>query len=242
MGIFVHILSGSDVLKIAKYTSGFALVIAILSVVLITVGETTKQGETKSSSTSVLASTLETTQKVKKIQSTVEHTVVKNTTVKQIKTQTTEKTTHLNITKSVKTTDNEYEVPNLPDFKSWTNYYNVLRDSPQWGVLTSEGTYTDDNGFRRKGEDYLVAMGNYYTKTLGERFRITTNKGKIFTVTICDWKDNCDTDSKGQYTLENNCIIEFYVGNNLCKSVQNSGSCSSVSALSGKVIKIEKIK
>lgn len=159
-------------------------------------------------------------------------------------TRTTKQTTTCSSTTIThpKSISISFEVPNLSDFKSWTNYNYVSKESPQWNVLTGDSTYTDDNGFRRKDKDYLVAMGSYYTKELGERFRITTNKGNIFTVTICDWKADCDTDSKGQYTIANNCIVEFYVDDNLCNAVRNSGSCSSIKELSGKITKIEKIK
>lgn len=226
-------------MKIAKYTSGFALMLAILSVILIMTGEVTKHSETESSSTSVSASTIETTiQTTIQTTTTIQKTVMKVT--KNYKANNTTKGTIRLTTKDIK--NSEFEVPNIPDFKSWTNYHYVSRNSSQWRVLTGDNTYTDDNGFRRKGSDYLVAMGSYYTKTLGDRFKVTTNKGNVFTVTICDWKADCDTDSKGQYTLANNCMIEFYVDDNLCNAVRNSGSCSSIKELSGKITKIEKIK
>lgn len=127
------------------------------------------------------------------------------------------------------------------EFKSWTNFRkSVKRRTAQWNSLTSVDTWTDDNGFRRKGNDYMVAMGSYYTHTIGDRFRITTENGS-FTVSICDFKADRDTDAENRYTVENGCVVEFYVDNNVAHSVINSGSASSIPELSGKVIAIEKI-
>lgn len=134
----------------------------------------------------------------------------------------------------------EYEVPNVKDFKSWTNFRkSVNRNSGQWKILTGEGTWTDNNGFRRKNDDYMVAMGSYYTHTLGDRFRISTEDGNVFTVTICDWKNDKHTDSKHQYSVGTGCIVEFYVDDNLASSVRQSGTASSIPELSGKITKIE---
>lgn len=169
------------------------------------------------------------------------------TTKKETTTQKVEKTTKPTTikvkTETAKAADgNFYEVPNVPDFKSWTNYVKcVSRSSAQWEFLNSEGTWTDENGFRRKDNDYMVAMGSYYTQTLGDRFRITTVDGNEFTVVICDWKSDRHTDSKHQYTVANNCVIEFYVDDNLSSKVRQSGSASSIPELSGKISTIEKI-
>jgi hypothetical protein len=174
------------------------------------------------------------------------------TTKKPVQTSTTKtNTTTPNVSETTKKRTatikeyvkgkNEYEVPDIPDFKSWTNYLkSVNRSSGQWKFLNSEGTWTDENGFRRKNNDYMVAMGSYYTHTLGDRFKITTTNGS-FTVSICDFKADSHTDSKHQYSTANHCITEFYVGDNLNPKVRRSGSASSINELSGKIIKIEKL-
>lgn len=173
-----------------------------------------------------------------------------STTKKVVKTTTTKtNTTTPNVSTTTKKRTatkkeygkSEYEVPDVPDFKSWTNYLkSVNRKSKQWEFLNSAGTWTDENGFRRKNNDYMVAMGSYYTHTLGDRFKITTTNGS-FTVSICDFKSDSHTDSKHQYSVANNCIIEFYVGDNLNKKVRQLGSASAIGELSGKIIKIEKL-
>ena len=181
------------------------------------------------------------------INSTTEKKITEpvNTTTKSSKpTSTTETVT---TTKKAVIIDNNYtqnmEVPNVKrDFKSWTNFRQcVNRDSGQWRILTSEDTWTDNNGFRRKNNDYMVAMGSYYTHKLGDRFRIITEDNNDFTVTICDYKSDKHTDEKHQYSVRSGCIVEFYVDNNLIESVKRSGNCSSLPELSGKVTKIYKL-
>lgn len=142
---------------------------------------------------------------------------------------------------SIRANGNHYSVPDVPDFKSWTNYVlNVARSSAQWRILTGPNTWTDANGFRRLGNDYLVAMGSYYTTKLGTRFLIDTTRGE-FTVTVCDFKPDSITDATHRYTVANNCITEFYVNSDLVRSVRSSGSCSSIGELSGKITAITKI-
>ena len=136
----------------------------------------------------------------------------------------------------------EYNVPNVPDFKSWTNFRDsVSRNSKQWDILTGKNTYTDKYGFRRLNDDYMCAMGSYYVDKLGDRFEITTVDNNTFTVTICDIKSDNHTDRLNQYTLSNNCIVEFYVDDNLTSSVKFNGSASSISCLSGRISSIKKI-
>lgn len=133
------------------------------------------------------------------------------------------------------------EIPNVPDFKSWTPYSVLATNTEQYNIVHSENSYDDVYGFRRHGDDYLVAMGTYYAKSLGERFKITTDKGNVFTVKICDVKSDIHTDINNQYTLFNNCIIEFYVSDNIDANVQITGTASAIPELDGKIIKIEKI-
>ena len=100
-------------------------------------------------------------------------------------------------------------VPNVHDFKSYTNYRLLSRKSSQWKKIQTIA-YSDSNGLRKVDNYYCVAMGSYYTKTLGDLFRITTDTGNIFDVIITDFKADRHTNSTHQYTKRNSCIVEFY--------------------------------
>lgn len=140
--------------------------------------------------------------------------------------------------KKGKTKLKSYKVPKNMHFKSYTNYKCLSRSSAQWKL--QKKAYTDKNGLRKIGDDYLVAMGSYYTKHLGDRFKITLSTGKSFTVRICDFKANSDTNSTHQYTA-NGCMIEFYVDSNLNSKARQMGDISYIKGFKGNITKIEKI-
>lgn len=137
-----------------------------------------------------------------------------------------------------KTKLKSYKVPKNMHFKSYTNYKCLSRSSAQWEL--QKKAYTNKNGLRKIGDDYLVAMGSYYTKHLGDRFKITLSTGKSFTVRICDFKANSDTNSTHQYTA-NGCMIEFYVDSNLNSKARQMGDISYIKGFKGNITKIEKI-
>lgn len=96
-------------------------------------------------------------------------------------------------------------------FKSYTNYRLLNKNSPQWTkIQCNPNAYTDNNGLRKVDGYYCVAMGSYYTRTLGDLFEIET-EGGTFQVIICDFKADCDTDASNRYSLSCNCMVEFYV-------------------------------
>ena len=140
--------------------------------------------------------------------------------------------------KKDKTKLKSYKEQKNMHFKSYTNYKCLSRSSAQWKL--QKKAYTDKNGLRKIGDDYLVAMGSYYTKHLGDRFKITLSTGKSFTIRICDFKANSDTNSTHQYTA-NGCMIEFYVDSNLNSKARQMGDISYIKGFKGNITKIEKI-
>lgn len=140
--------------------------------------------------------------------------------------------------KKDKTKLKSYKVPKNMHFKSYTNYKCLSRSSAQWKL--QKKAHTDKNGLRKIGDDYLVAMGSYYTRHLGDRFKITLSTGKSFTVRICDFKANSDTNSTHQYTA-NGCMIEFYVDSKLNSKARQMGDISYIKGFKGNITKVEKI-
>lgn len=158
--------------------------------------------------------------------------------VKALKKENTKLKNSQRKKKKSKTKLKSYKVPKNMHFKSYTNYKCLSRSSAQWKL--QKKAYTDKNGLRKIGDDYLVAMGSYYTKHLGDRFKITLSTGKSFTVRICDFKTNSDTNSTHQYTA-NGCMIEFYVDSNLNSKARRMGDISYIKGFKGNITKVEKI-
>lgn len=138
----------------------------------------------------------------------------------------------------------EYSTPNKTgEFKSYTNYNLLSKDSPQWNTIQCHSdAYTDRNGLRKVGDYYCVAMGSYYTQTLGDLFEIYTEGGS-FKVIICDFKADRDTDVNNQYTLFNNCMVEFYVDmQTLNSTAKRMGDISYINKnFDGAIVKVHKI-
>ncbi|MDR0987790.1 MAG: hypothetical protein LBL98_08895 [Ruminococcus sp.] len=144
----------------------------------------------------------------------------------------------------------EFEVPyHNSDFKAYMSFKKITdKTAPQWHYR--QNAWTDSNGLRRVGDDYLVAMGTYYTENVGERFRITLDTGNVFTVTIGDIKNPAHTDRYNMYTsVKDNYgnfysanVIEFIVDTDKLDSyAKKLGTVSCLDGLDGNIEKVEKI-
>lgn len=95
----------------------------------------------------------------------------------------------------------ECEIPSVPthvkfctDYRSYDLWY-----TPHYRL--QQVAWTDEYGMRRYNNDYLVALGSYYSTDIGDRFEVTLDTGKTFTVMMADGKWDIDCD-------ENNWIYE----------------------------------
>lgn len=141
-----------------------------------------------------------------------------------------------------------YRVPSVPTgFKSYTCYTLLNRQSTQWRL--QQLAYTDRNGLRKIGDYYLAAMGSYYSTTIGDLFRITTDTGAVFEIILCDLKSDRHTDSKHMYTVANNCMVEFYVDPNSYFVLWDTnkfpcgdpGTLGALDQFSGNIVKVESL-
>lgn len=134
-----------------------------------------------------------------------------------------------------------YRVPGGDtSFKAYAYYTAIAKGTPQWNI--QKRAYTDKYGCRRIGQYYLVAVGSYYSKKLGDRFKVTLSTGKVINVYVCDFKADRDTDPSNMYSRHGNkkCVLEFYVAKSLYKKAKLMGDCSYIPGLKGKISKMEK--
>lgn len=154
------------------------------------------------------------------------------TTIEKVET-TTEPTTTVKVEATTKT----YTKTNFGIFKSYTDYKCLSKSSKQWQL--QEKAYTDENGLRKIGDAYLVALGSYYGTTLGTEYTVTLSNGSVFEIILCDCKKDIHTDSKNRYTIANGCVIEFYVDSSTLPSrVRTMGTISAIPFFSGSVVSI----
>ena len=120
--------------------------------------------------------------------------------------------------------------------------YRTITDtsSKQWEL--QQMAWTDSDGFRRIGDDYCVALGTFYGQ-VGDRFRITTDRGNVYTVQMADAKGY---DSNGWYHVAGNGkinLVEFIVATECLPSeVTVMGDCGVLDNVGGNVVKIERLE
>lgn len=145
----------------------------------------------------------------------------------------------------------EMTVPDYDtSFKSYMSYKCITNKSSDQYKLQQKA-YTDDMGLRKIDDYYLVAMGTYYSNTVGDKFRITLEDDKSFNVMIGDIKADIHTDKNNMYSAVYNSngkfisanVLEFIVDTNkIDKSVRRLGSVNAYDDFKGNIIKIERIE
>lgn len=174
---------------------------------------------------------------------------VHNRTTKALTVQTVENTTEpvIELTEPV-----QCEYLPLPDIdtsvKTFTDYrcYNIV-GTPHKRL--QQVCYTDSNGFRRFGEDYVVALGSYYSIDIGDRYRVTLDTGVEFTVILGDCKADCDTDVSNMYAPCVNYdgenvgnLLEFIIDADvLPDEVYNYGDLQRFEFMQGSIVQFEYI-
>lgn len=96
------------------------------------------------------------------------------------------------------------------EFKSYMSYKAITtKGSGQWKL--QQEAWTDEQGYRRHGENYMVAMGTYYADKVGRKFIISLSSGQVVPVIVGDIKADQHTDELNQYRTTDKSIIEFIV-------------------------------
>lgn len=150
-----------------------------------------------------------------------------------------------------KVNDNYLDVPECDtSFKTYMDYRCITDEtSIQWKI--QQNAWTDSDGFRRINNDYIVAVGTYYSSKCGERFRIVFDDDDEITVTVGDLKQNRHTDKTNRYTAVYNEYGEFVSANvlefivdtkKLSKRSKLLGSVNNHDYLNGNVKIIERIE
>ena len=153
------------------------------------------------------------------------------------------------INKTADISNDILDVPNIDtSFKSYMDY-KFITDKTSAQYILQQSAWTDDNGLRRFGDYYLVAMGTYYSNNIGDTFKITLDTGISFDVMIGDIKADEHTDDSHKYSpIYNNKgnliyanVIEFIVDTQtLDNQVRKLGTISGYDKFKGNIVSIEK--
>jgi hypothetical protein len=100
--------------------------------------------------------------------------------------------------------------------------------------------HTDNNGMRKVGSRYCVALGSYYTTTIGTEFDLIMENGTVIPCILGDVKSDLHTDAKHQRGKNDGCVAEFIVDDTkLQKNAKISGSVHVIPEFAGEIKEIK---
>lgn len=139
-----------------------------------------------------------------------------------------------------------YDIPNWDGYchsetKTFMGYQAVtMTSSPQYQLLNSAYAFTDEHGLRMyddgTGARYCVAVGSYYTTTIGQKFDLVMEDGHYVPCILGDAKADIHTNWSNQYGSAHGDVVEFIIDNTVYYQVYDlSGTVNWVDGLSGKI-------
>lgn len=132
----------------------------------------------------------------------------------------------------------EYNVPNNNKIKSYMDYKAITSTSSNQYKL-QEIAYTD-NGLRMVNDRYCVALGSYYTTTIGQYVDIELENGNVICGILADCKANKDTDSTNRIHSVDGSVVEFVVDTESLDSfAKKMGDISYINDWNSKVVNIK---
>lgn len=118
--------------------------------------------------------------------------------------------------------------------------YKTITDTSSYQWQLQQGARTDENGLRKVGDRYCVALGSAFGTTIGDRYIIELDSGAQLKCILADQK--ADRDTNAEHTADmNGAVLEFIVdANYLPNDVKRMGDVSYVKGMQGAVKKIYK--
>ena len=95
---------------------------------------------------------------------------------------------------------NELELPEEADgkFKTYMDYRKITdKSSKQWEL--QQLAWTEERGFRKIGEHFLVAVGTFYADEVGKELLIEFEDGQRIKAIVGDIKQDKHTDPTNRY-------------------------------------------
>lgn len=107
---------------------------------------------------------------------------------------------------------NELDLPEEADgkFKTYMDYRKITdKTSKQWEL--QQHAWTEERGFRKIGEHFLVAVGTFYADEVGKELLIEFEDGQQIKAIVGDIKQDRHIDPTNRYVPINGNIVEFIV-------------------------------
>ena len=125
--------------------------------------------------------------------------------------------------------------------KTYMDYRKITnKSSVQYKLQQRDDVWTDEEGFRRLGDKFMVACGTYYGQA-GTELQIVLENGTVFDAIMGDVKANAHTDSQNRQHAKDGSVVEFLVSTkDLDSTIRKMGDCSysSVNNFKGNIVDI----
>ena len=133
----------------------------------------------------------------------------------------------------------ELDAPKTDTIKSYMSYRAITSKSSRQYKLQESLAYTDENGLRMVNGRYCVALGSYYTTTIGQWVDIELENGETIHGILADCKSNNHTDSTNRICFDGS-VVEFVVDTKtLDKTAKKMGDISYLNNWNAKVVSIK---
>ena len=131
-----------------------------------------------------------------------------------------------------------FEVASYPGTKTYESYTVFGKSTPQQ-KLQNVAT-TDEQGFRRLNNRYMVALGSRFTSNIGQYFDIVLANGTVIPCMLSDQKSDEHTDPTHTWTIANGsyCCSEFCVDTAKIKASGVDGDVSRLNGWNSRVVEI----
>ena len=178
--------------------------------------------------------------KTTKNETKITETFKPSKTTKTITTTTKSKTTRNSKIETNKKEPINYVNRNVPSNNTIKSYmdYRCITSTGSNQYRLQRSAYTGDNGLRMVNGRYCIAVGSYYTTTIGQYIDVELKNGKVIKAILADCKADIHTDKTNRIN-PNGSVIEFVVDTNLLDSTaKRMGDISYVNGWNSKVINI----
>ncbi|MDE7309491.1 MAG: hypothetical protein K2N61_12680 [Lachnospiraceae bacterium] len=119
----------------------------------------------------------------------------------------------------------DYDTPPDNSFKSYMDY-RTITDTTSMQYELQKQADTDGYGMRMVDDRYCVAVGSYYSTTVGQAVDIIMQNGNIIHCIVADLKQDIHTDSTNRQN-PNGSIVEFLVDTDVLHGqIQKTGDIS----------------
>lgn len=119
----------------------------------------------------------------------------------------------------------DYDTPPDNSFKSYMDYRTITDTTSKQYELQKQAD-TDWCGMRMIDEKYCVAVGSYYSTTVGQAVDIIMQNGNVIHCIVADLKQDIHTDVTNRQN-PNGSVVEFLVDTDMLhRSIQKMGDIS----------------